>query len=205
LALPVAVDKLIKLWSTLPGIGEKTARRMVFFMLAQDPSWVLEFANSTQELAQSVHHCSQCGAITDTDPCQICADPLRNRHTICVVESDEDCAAIEQSGIYNGLYHVLGGYCSPLEDKDIPEESLFKLKNRIETLGAEELILAMTPRVEGDITAYTVQRAMKSTGVKISRLSYGLPVGGSIGFADRVTLHLALESRRDMPEDESFE
>ncbi len=174
---------------------------MVFHLLSQDSSWIAEFAESTRRLAESVHHCSQCGSITDCDPCSICTDPLRSRKTICVVETDEDCAAIEQSGIYNGLYHVLGGRCSPLDDQEIPAESLAKLKNRIETLGIQELILATTPRIEGDLTAYTVQDTMKSTGVKISRLSYGLPVGGSIGFADRVTLHLALESRREMTED----
>jgi len=200
-ALPVSVQKLIKLWSALPGIGEKTARRMVFYILSQDPSWILEFASSTQQLAQSVHHCQLCGAITDKDPCEICSDPMRNRQTICVVENDEDCAAIEQSGIYRGLYHVLGGCCSPLEDKEIPEESLMRLKNRITELGATEVIMATTPRIEGDITAYTVQAALKGMPVKVSRLSYGLPVGGSIGFADRVTLHLAMEARQEMPED----
>ena len=174
---------------------------MVFYLLEQNPSWVIEFAESTRQLAELVHHCSQCGSITDTDPCPVCSDPMRSRKTICVVETDEDCAAIEQSGIYNGLYHVLGGRCSPLDGQEIPPESLEKLKNRIETLGVEELILATTPRIEGDMTAYTVQNALKGVKVKISRLSYGLPVGGSIGFADRVTLHLALESRREMTED----
>jgi len=174
---------------------------MVFYILSQDPSWVLEFAEGTKQLALSVHHCSICGSITDTDPCPICMDPMRNRQTICVVESDEDCAAIEQSGIYHGLYHVLGGYYSPLEDKEIPQESLTRLKNRITEVGATEIIMATTPRIEGDMTAYTVQAALKGLNVKISRLSYGLPVGGSIGFADRITLHLAMESRQEMPEE----
>lgn len=185
----------------MPGIGEKSARRMVFYLLAHDPSWVKEFAESTRQLAESVHHCSCCGAITDTDPCSICTDTLRDRKVICVVETDEDCAAIEQSGIYNGLYHVLGGHSSPLDDQEIPQESLDKLRERIISLGIQELILATTPRIEGDITAYTVQAALKGVKVKISRLSYGLPVGGSIGFVDRVTLHMALKSRQEMTED----
>lgn len=201
MALPNAVQKLIKLWSALPGIGEKSARRMVFYLLSKDASWIAEFAESARQLAETIQHCSQCGGITDCDPCSICTDPMRDRKVICVVETDEDCVAIEQSGIYNGLYHVLGGRCSPLDDQEIPEESLEKLKNRINTLNVKELIIATTPRIEGDMTAYTVQNAVKNTGVKISRLSYGLPVGGSIGFADRVTLHLALESRREMTED----
>lgn len=124
---------------------------------------------------------------------------MRNRKIICVVESDEDCVAMEQAGIYSGLYHVLGGQYSPLDDREIPEESLDKLRERVEELGAEEIILATAPRVEGDLTAYAVQEALEGFDVKISRLSYGLPVGGSIGFADRVTLHMALESRKEMP------
>ena len=117
---------------------------------------------------------------------------------ICVVESDEDCVAIEQSGIYNGLYHVLGGQLSPLEDKEIPQGSIERLRTRVIELNIQELILATAPRIEGDLTAYAIQDALKNIPVKISRLSYGLPVGGSIGFADRVTLHMAMESRNEM-------
>lgn len=196
--LPDPVHKLIKFWSKLPGVGEKSARRMVFYILKQDPEWVREFASALIRLADEVHHCSECGSITDTDPCGICRDPLRNRKLICVVESDEDCAAIEQAGIYNGLYHVIGGHMSPLDDQEIPKDSLARLRKRVEELGAEELILATAPRIEGDLTAFAVAEAMKGLPVKISRLSYGLPVGGSIGFADRVTLHMALESRTAM-------
>lgn len=171
---------------------------MVFYILKQDPEWVREFASALIRLADEVHHCSECGSITDTDPCAICRDPLRNRKLICVVESDEDCAAIEQAGIFNGLYHVIGGHMSPLDDQEIPKDSLARLRKRVEELGAEELILATAPRIEGDLTAFAVAEAMKGLPVKISRLSYGLPVGGSIGFADRVTLHMALESRTAM-------
>lgn len=201
MSLPTSVQKLIKLWSSLPGVGEKSARRMVFFMLSQDKNWVKEFASSTQQLADNVHHCSECGNITDVEPCTICSDPMRDRKVICVVENDEDCAAIEQAGIFNGLYHVLGGRMSPLDDQEIPQKSLDNLKRRVKELGIEEVILATAPRIEGDLTAYAIQDAMKGLNVKISRLSYGLPVGGSIGFADRVTLHMAIESRKIMKEE----
>jgi recombination protein RecR len=108
---------------------------------------------------------------------------------------------MEQSGVYGGLYHVLGGRCSPLEGQDVPEESLERLKMRISALGAREVILALSPRIEGDMTAYAVQEALRGLPLeRLSRLSYGLPVGGSIGYADRVTLHIALESRREMEE-----
>lgn len=196
--LPDPVHRLIKFWSKLPGVGEKSARRMVFYILRQDPAWVRDFANAMVRLVDEVHHCPECGNITDSDPCSICRDVMRNRKLLCVVESDEDCVAIEQAGIYNGLYHVLGGRLSPLDDQEIPPESLDKLRERVEELGTEEVILATTPRIEGDLTAFAIQDAMKGLNVKISRLSYGLPVGGSIGFADRVTLHMALESRTTM-------
>lgn len=199
MTLPDSVQRLIKQWSKLPGVGEKSARRMVFFLLRQDQSWTREFASAINQLAEEVRHCSECGNITDSDICNICNDPMRNRKVICVVESDEDCVAMEQAGIFNGLYHVLGGQYSPLDDREIPEESLDKLRERVEELGAEEIILATAPRVEGDLTAYAVQEALEDLDIKISRLSYGLPVGGSIGFADRVTLHMALESRKEMP------
>ena len=109
---------------------------------------------------------------------------------------------MEQSGVYNGLYHVLGGRCSPLDDQEIPEENLRHLRRRIDDLSTREVILALNPRVEGDMTAYTLQEALEGVPVKITRLSYGLPVGGSIGYADRVTLHIALESRREMEAEE---
>jgi len=201
LSLPISVQELIKLWSSLPGVGEKSARRMVFFMLSQDPIWVQKFASSTEQLAKNVHHCPECGNITDVDPCTICSDPMRDRKVICVVENDEDCAAIEQAGIFNGLYHVLGGRMSPLDDQEIPRDSLEHLRQRVKELDIKEVILATAPRIEGDLTAYAVQDSLKELNTKISRLSYGLPVGGSIGFADRVTLHMALESRKAMKEE----
>lgn len=197
-SLPAPVYKLIKLWSKLPGIGEKSARRMVFFILKQDPRWARDFADAIREVKEQIRHCSECGGITDMDPCLICRDKMRNRKIICVVESDEDCISIEQAGIFNGLYHVLGGRSSPLDDQEIPEESIIKLRERVCDLRIEEIILATAPRIEGDLTAFSVQDALEGIPVKISRLSYGLPVGGSIGFADRVTLHMALESRKEM-------
>ena len=123
---------------------------------------------------------------------------MRDRKVMCIVETDEDCISIEQAGIFNGLYHVLGGQVSPLEDLEIPEESIGKLKERIFRLNIEEIILATSPRIEGDLTAFAIQDALKGMPVRISRLSYGLPVGGSIGYADRVTLHMAMESRKEM-------
>lgn len=171
---------------------------MVFFLLRQEPQRVRDFGEAVIALTENIRHCSCCGAITDTDPCSICTDPMRNRKQICVVENEEDCVAMEQAGIYIGLYHVLGGRLSPLDDETVPEESIERLKERVLSGGVEEIILATAPRIEGDLTAFSVQDALSELPVKISRLSYGLPVGGSIGFADRVTLHMAMESRKEM-------
>lgn len=198
MSLPGPVHKLIKQWSKLPGVGEKTARRMVFYLLRQEPGQIEDFGRAIIALTENIRRCSICGAITDIDPCPICTDPLRNGKLLCIVESEEDCVAMEQAGIFNGIYHVLGGRLSPLDDEEIPEESIERLRKRVEEGGIEEIILATSPRIEGDLTAYAIQEALAELPVKISRLSYGLPVGGSIGFADRVTLHMAMESRKEM-------
>ncbi|MDD7647977.1 recombination mediator RecR [Cloacibacillus porcorum] len=198
MSLPGPVQKLIKQWSKLPGVGEKTARRMVFHLLRQEPGQIKDFGNAVIALTENIRRCSVCGAITDVDPCPICTDPMRNRKLLCIVESEEDCVAMEQAGIFNGIYHVLGGRLSPLDDEEIPEESIERMRRRVEEGGIEEIILATAPRIEGDLTAYAIQEALEGLPVKISRLSYGLPVGGSIGFADRVTLHMAMESRKEM-------
>lgn len=198
MSLPGPVQKLIKQWSKLPGVGEKTARRMVFHLLRQEPGQIKDFGNAVIALTENIRRCSVCGVITDVDPCPICTDPIRNRKLLCIVESEEDCVAMEQAGIFNGIYHVLGGRLSPLDDEEIPEESIERMRRRVEEGGIEEIILATAPRIEGDLTAYAIQEALEGLPVKISRLSYGLPVGGSIGFADRVTLHMAMESRKEM-------
>ncbi len=198
MSLPGPVQKLIIQWSKLPGGGEKTARRMVFHLLRQEPGQIKDFGNAVIALTENIRRCSVCGAITDVDPCPVCTDPIRIRKLLCIVESEEDCVAMEQAGIFNGIYHVLGGRLSPLDDEEIPEESIERMRRRVEEGGIEEIILATAPRIEGDLTAYAIQEALEGLPVKISRLSYGLPVGGSIGFADRVTLHMAMESRKEM-------
>lgn len=174
---------------------------MVFFVLKQDSGWVNEFVNTIKQVKDETHHCNECGNITDIEPCYICRDKMRDRKILCVVESDEDCISIEQAGVFNGLYHVLGGQVSPLDEQDIPEESISKLRERVCNLQIQEIVLATAPRIEGDLTAFAVQDALRGIPVKVSRLSYGLPVGGSIGYADRVTLHMAMESRKEMLEE----
>lgn len=165
MSLPGPVQKLIKQWSKLPGVGEKTARRMVFHLLRQEPGQIKDFGNAVIALTENIRRCSVCGAITDVDPCPICTDPIRNRKLLCIVESEEDCVAMEQAGIFNGIYHVLGGRLSPLDDEEIPEESIERMRRRVEEGGIEEIILATAPRIEGDLTAYAIQEALEGLPV----------------------------------------
>ncbi len=196
--LPDSIGSLISIWSKLPGVGEKTARRMVFYLLRQNKDMIKTFANALLALAENIKHCEICGSISDADICPICRDDMRDKKTLCIVETEEDCVAIEQAGVYNGLYHVLGGRYSPLNNETIPLKSLEALAKRIANSNIREVIIATSPRLEGDLTAFALRDTLKDFPVKISRLSYGLPVGGSIGYADRVTLHIALDSRQEM-------
>jgi recombination protein RecR len=197
MSLPEPLEKLVALFEKFPGIGEKSARRMAFFVLHQSQTYAQELAAALVDLRSRLAPCSACGNMTDTDPCSLCRDSMRDRKTLCVVETAEDLISIEQAGIYFGLYFVLGGRVSPLDGEELSVERLDALLSRVKSLSVEEVIVATNPRVEGDLTYYSVLDALKDFEGKITRLSYGLPVGGSIGFADRVTLHAALESRRE--------
>ena len=195
------IGRLVYFFSKFPGIGNKSARRMAFFLLKQDESFLHAMGSAIAELKDNLVRCGKCGNVSDSDPCPICADAFRDRATLCVVESVDDLASFEQAGVYNGLYHVLDGRVSPLDDQDLNEECVAFLLKHIADAGAEEVIIATNPRMEGDLTYFTIreilrERANGDAGTpKISRLAFGLPVGGSIEFADRVTLHTALESR----------
>lgn len=197
-SLPEPLEQLISLFKRFPGIGDKSARRMAFCVLQQPESFVSNMSQALLDVRRNLHPCSVCGNITDMNPCRICTDPLRDRQTICVVESAEDLLSMEQAGIFNGLYHVLGGRESPLDDEQIDPERLQSLRGRIKELSVKEVIIATNPRIEGDLTFYEIASSVKDMNIKISRLAYGLPVGGSIEFADRVTLHAAFESRVDI-------
>lgn len=195
MAFPDPFEKITALFRKLPGVGAKTARRMAFFILQQPPSFAQELSENLAVLKERIRTCSRCGNITDSDPCAICSDVLRDRKTLCVVETVEDLISIEQAEVFSGVYHVLGGRISPLEGEDLDDETLAKLARRIEEEGTEEVIVATNPKIEGDLTYHTVVQHLESCDVAISRIAYGLPVGGSIEFADRTTLLAALEAR----------
>jgi recombination protein RecR len=182
--------------SRLPGIGEKTAQRLTWWLLQAPDDLVGDLAMAIGELKGGVVECSTCQTFASTNPCKTCSDVNRTRETICVVERPQDMAAIERSGEYRGLYHVLHGAISPLDGVGPDQLRIRQLLARME--GVEEVILATDPDVEGDATALYVARLIKPLGVGVSRLAHGIAVGTEIEYADRVSLLRALENRRPL-------
>lgn len=195
MALPDSFEKLASLFRKMPGVGAKSARRMAFFVLQQPPSFADDLARFLVALKERVHACSVCGNITDDDPCSICSDSLRDHRLLCVVETVEDLFSIEHAGVFAGVYHVLGGRVSPLDGETLDDRVLARLKAHIENDGIEEVIIATNPRIEGDLTYHALVEYLGANDVTLSRIAYGLPVGGSIEFADRTTLQAAMDSR----------
>ncbi|MFD1738819.1 recombination mediator RecR [Bacillus salitolerans] len=195
---PEPIAKLIDSFMKLPGIGPKTAVRLAFFVLNMKEEDVLEFGKSLVNAKRKLTHCSICGHITDKDPCQICEDQSRNQSIICVVQDPKDVIAMEKMRDYNGNYHVLHGAISPMdgigpEDINIPD-----LLKRLQDDTVQEVILATNPNIEGEATAMYISRLLKPTGIRITRIAHGLPVGGDLEYADEVTLSKALEGRREL-------
>lgn len=195
---PEPISKLIDSFMKLPGIGPKTAVRLAFFVLNMKEDVVLDFAKALVNAKRNLTYCSNCGHITDKDPCYICEDERRDKTTICVLQDPKDVIALEKMKEYNGLYHVLHGAISPMdgigpEDIKIPE-----LLKRLQDDTVQEVILATNPNIEGEATAMYISRLLKPTGIKITRIAHGLPVGGDLEYADEVTLSKALEGRREL-------
>ena len=194
-----SLEELISILKKFPGLGSKSAKRIAFFLLKQDKDYLKNLGELISGMKNNLHVCSQCGNISSNDPCSICSDPLRDRKTLCIVEDLEALSAFEDAGIYNGLYHVLGKKVSPIRGEDLSDESIKFLVKHIKTLKPEEIIIATSPKIEGDMTYYTLTDILQNVKVKkITRIAFGLPIGSSIEFADRVTLHTALESRRQV-------
>jgi recombination protein RecR len=189
------LDQLIKQLSRIPGIGIKSATRIAYFLLKSDTHYVRSLARSIDELQDKIQSCSVCGNYTMSDPCSICSDSGRERATICVVEQPQDLAVIESTREYQGLYHVLQGVISPLDGVGPEDLRITSLISRIHEGGVREVILATNPTVEGDTTALYLVDLLKKQSVKISRLALGLPIGGDLEYADRLTLTRALQAR----------
>ena len=193
-----SLNELVTYLKKFPGIGKKGAKRIAFYLVKQNNDYLSQLGRLISGLRDNLFTCEQCGNISASNPCSICSDPLRDRKTLCIVEDIEAIAVLEDAGVYNGLYHVLGKL-SPLEDPDSEEQALDFLTEHINSVGAEEVIVATTPRVEGDLTYYALIDFLKHSGVKrVTRIAFGLPVGTAIEFADRTTLNTALEDRKDV-------
>ncbi len=193
-----ALARLIEQLQRLPGIGAKGAQRLAFHFLRQPREDVEQFLDAVRDVKERITYCSVCSNITDTDPCYYCTHPNRDQHVICVVEDPHNVAAIENTKEFNGRYHVLMGALSPLEGVGPDDLKIKSLLSRIDSAHVQEVILAMNPNVEGEATAIYLARLLKPLGVRVTRIAMGLPVGSELEYADEVTIHKALEGRREI-------
>jgi recombination protein RecR len=195
-AKPLA--RLIEELERLPGVGPKTAQRLAFHLLRQPPEEVRGLAEAMVAARETVRPCAECFNLTDGERCAICEDARRDRGQICVVAQARDVAAMEATGEYDGLYHVLGGLISPMEGIGPEELSIGALLERLKQGGVREVIIATNPVVEGDATAMYLARLIKPLGIKVTRIALGLPVGGDLDYADQVTIARALAGRTEL-------
>ena len=192
------VENLINELTRLPGIGRKTAQRLSFFIMGIPEGEALAIANAIIEIKKKARFCKQCFNITEEEICSICKDPQRNKNTICVVEEPSNLIVIENTKIYNGLYHVLLGALSPIDGITPERLKTAELVERVKQGGISEVIIATNPNTKGETTAQYLSQVLKPLGIKITRIAYGLPIGGDIEFADEVTLSKSIEGRKEM-------
>lgn len=192
------IEKLIEELTKLPGIGRKTAQRLAFFIVGMPKGDALSIAEAIRNVKERTRLCKRCFNITDEELCHICRDQKRNHKLICVVEEPSDIVVIERTRAFNGCYHVLHGALSPLDGTKPEDLKLRELLERIEREGTEEVIIATDPDTKGETTAQYIVELLRPTGVKLSRIAYGLPIGGEIEFADEVTLTKSLQGRRTL-------
>lgn len=193
-----SVNRLIDELTKLPGIGEKTAQRLTFFLLKASENDVRQLSQALLDVKSKVRYCSACGNITEQDPCAICSSPKRNRQIICVVEEPNDLFAIERTKGYSGLYHVLMGVLSPLDGIGPEDIRIRELLRRLQDEPCQEVIMATNPNVEGEATAMYLAKLLKPLGVKITRIAHGIPVGGDLEYADEITMTRAMDGRREL-------
>jgi recombination protein RecR len=197
MSLPDPLVRLIEELQRLPGIGPKGAQRLAFHILKTPREQADRLADAVREVKERVTYCSICNNITDADPCPLCTSDTRDRHLICVVEEPQNVAAIDRGRDFNGVFHVLMGALSPLQGIGPDDLKIKSLLARV-TDGPTEVILATNPNVEGEATAIYLARLLKPLGVKVTRIAMGVPVGSDLEYADDVTMHKALEGRREV-------
>jgi len=197
-AYPEAMRRAVTALARLPGIGPRSAQRIAFFLLRSRKDQVLELGDSLKELKTAVKFCSVCGNLTSQDPCRVCSDPHRDQGLLCVVEEPKDLIALEESGGYRGLYHVLMGKITPLDGIGPEHIRLAELAKRVKEKPPREVIIATGSDTDGETTALYIARMLKPLKVKVSRIAFGIPVGSSLDFIDPTTLIRALKGRTDI-------
>ena len=194
---PRSLERLTAEFQRLPGIGAKSASRLAYYLLRSSDEEAERLAAAIREARAAVRRCSVCNTLTEEDPCEICTDPRRDPAILCVVEEPGNLAAIEKTREFKGRYHVLWGALSPLKGIGPEEIDVAGLVGRV-TPEVQEVVIATNPNVEGEATALYLARRLKATGVRITRIAFGLPVGGDIEYADEVTMARSLENRREL-------
>ena len=195
---PEPIQNLINEFNKLPGIGPKTSERFVFYLLKQPKEEISRLAQVLENLKDKITYCSVCQNVSEKNPCIICSDQKRSKTTICVVAESHDMASIENTGEFNGLYHVLGGNLNPLENITPDKLKIKELVQRIKKDGVKEIILALNPDLEGESTTLYLTKLLKPLNIKITRLARGLPMGSDLEYADEVTLSNALKGRLEI-------
>ena len=194
----VSLNELINQFSRLPGIGKKTAQRLAFSILEQPPERAKAFAEALVNAREKIHFCKVCQNLTDLDVCPICSNENRDKSVICVVEDPKDVMAFERTREFSGVYHVLHGVISPLDNVSPDDLKIKELMSRLASGEVKEIIMATNPTVEGEATASYISRLIKPMGIKVTRLAYGVPVGADLQYADEYTLARALEGRNEI-------
>jgi len=195
---PDPLNRLVAELAKLPGIGEKTAQRLAFHILRSPPQYAQDLSAAISDVVQKVRLCKRCFSLTESEVCAMCQDPRRDERVLCVVENVADLLAIEKTREFRGRYHVLHGVLSPLDGTGPDQLRIRELLSRLREGGAEEVIVATNPDVEGEATALYLTRLLKPMGLKVTRIAQGLPIGSDLEFADQATLSRALAGRREM-------
>jgi recombination protein RecR len=195
---PSTLDELVERFASLPGIGIKSAQRLAFHVLSMPDGEAEAFANTILRAKETIHCCKVCQNLTDREVCSVCSDPNRDQGTVCVVADPKDVAAIERSREYNGSFHVLHGVISPMNRIGPDDIKISELVERVAAGDVKEIIMATNPDTEGETTAKYIARLVRPFGVRVTRLAYGIPVGGNLEFADDATLSRAIEGRTEI-------
>lgn len=196
MALPRIFTDLVNNLTLFPGVGEKTAERYVYSLCDKEPEEVENLANALIDFKKNIRYCEVCGCLTDMDICDICSSKDRDKSTICIVEDSKNVFFIEKTKKYNGLYHVLNGVISPIEGKNPEDLNLYSLLNNRITKDIKEVIIALNPSIEGEVTSLYIQKVLEKYNIKVSRLSYGIPMGSDIEYLDPIMISKAWDDRK---------